>query len=88
MGVVYKTTPTRSATVVGVTKSYGCYLKLWVYVRLKQLHECNASKSMELWHALVYSWAYSYGAMGSRNAKTQIRYECTGDRSHLECPTS
>ena len=40
------------------------------------------------WHALVHSWAYSYGAMGSRNAKTQIRYECTGDRSHLECPTS
>ena len=30
----------------------------------------------------------SYGAMGSRNAKTQIRYECTGDRSHLECPAS
>ena len=38
MGVVYKTTPTRSATVVGVNKSYGCYIaKLWVYVRLKYL---------------------------------------------------
>ena len=35
VGVVYKTTPTRGATVVGVTKSYGCYIKLWVYVRLK-----------------------------------------------------
>ena len=37
---------------------------------------------MERWHALVHSWAYSYSAMGSRNAKIQIRHECTGDRSH------
>ena len=38
VGVVYKTTPTKSATVVGVNKSYGCYIaKLWVYVRLKYL---------------------------------------------------
>ena len=38
MGVVYKPTPTKSATVVGVNKSYGCYIaKLWVYVRLKYL---------------------------------------------------
>ena len=38
MGVVYKTTPTKSATVVGVNKSYGCYkAKVWVYVRLKYM---------------------------------------------------
>ena len=38
VGVVFKATPTKSATVVGVSKSYGCYIaKLWVYVRLKYL---------------------------------------------------
>ena len=38
MGVVYKPTPTKSATVVGVNESYGCYIaKLWVYVRRKYL---------------------------------------------------
>ena len=38
VGVVYKPTPTKSATVVGVNKSYGCYIaKLCVYVRRKYL---------------------------------------------------
>ena len=38
MGVVYKATPTKSTTVAGVNKRYGCYIaKLWVYGRLKYL---------------------------------------------------